>query len=95
MLCQLSYTGSCFQSNRGRRRFERTAAILRSPAARFAHLTAERGSEVQEAIDLLPWPLMLAVMGLGVALVLAACLPTAWVDRLVRFLHKRFGEPAS
>jgi len=50
---------------------------------------------VKEAFDLLPWPVMLAVMGLGVSLVLVACLPTAWVDRLVRFLHRRFGEPAS
>lgn len=50
---------------------------------------------MQEAFDLLPWPLMLAVMGLGVALVLIACLPTAWVDRLIRSLQKRFGEPAS
>lgn len=38
---------------------------------------------------------MLAVMGLGVTLVLVACLPTAWVERLLRFLRERFGEPAS
>ncbi len=50
---------------------------------------------MQEAFDLLPWPLMLAVMTLGVTLVLIACLPTAWVDRLLRFLNKRFGDPAS
>jgi len=50
---------------------------------------------VKEAFDLLPWPLMLAVMALGVTLVLIACLPTAWVDRLLRYLRERFGEPAS
>ncbi|MGC8761715.1 MAG: hypothetical protein ACP5UT_17820 [Bryobacteraceae bacterium] len=44
--------------------------------------------------DLLPWPLMLAIMGLGIVLVLIACMPTAWVDRLLRFLHERFGEPS-
>lgn len=94
MLCQLSYTGSCFQSNRGRTGFKRRGATLRSPAAGFEHLTGKRGAQVKEAFDLLPWPLMLAIMGLGVGLVLVACLPTAWVDRLVRFLHRRFGEPA-
>ncbi|MCS7041994.1 MAG: hypothetical protein N2036_05715 [Bryobacteraceae bacterium] len=47
---------------------------------------------MQEAYELLPWPLMLAVMGLGVVLVLIACLPTAWVDWLLRYLHSRFGE---
>ena len=50
---------------------------------------------MKEAFDLLPWPLLLAVMALGVALVLIACLPTAWVDRLLRYLRERFGEPAS
>ena len=50
---------------------------------------------MKEAFDLLPWPLMLAVMALGVTLVLIACLPTAWVDRLLRYLRERFGEPAS
>lgn len=59
------------------------------------HQRGKRGATVQEAFDLLPWPLMLAVMTLGVTLVLIACLPTAWVDRLLRFLNKRFGEPAS
>lgn len=50
---------------------------------------------MQETYDLLPWPLMLAVMGLGILLVLVACLPTAWVDRLLRFLRQRFGDRAS
>jgi hypothetical protein len=50
---------------------------------------------VKEAFDLLPWPVLLAVMALGVTLVLIACLPTAWVDRLLRYLRDRFGEPAS
>ncbi|MFZ5926913.1 MAG: hypothetical protein ACOYX1_05650 [Acidobacteriota bacterium] len=50
---------------------------------------------MQEVFELLPWPLMLAVMALGVTLTLVACLPTAWVDRLLRFLRERFGEPAS
>ncbi|MEJ5366966.1 MAG: hypothetical protein WHT08_01520 [Bryobacteraceae bacterium] len=50
---------------------------------------------MQETLDLLPWPLMLAVMTLGVVLVLIACLPTAWVDRLLRFLRERFGDRAS
>ncbi len=50
---------------------------------------------MKETFDLLPWPLMLAVMGLGLGLVLIACLPTAWVDRLLRYLRERFGEPSS
>jgi hypothetical protein len=50
---------------------------------------------VKEAFELLPWPLLLAVMTLGLTLVLIACLPTAWVDRLLRYLRERFGEPAS
>lgn len=50
---------------------------------------------MKEAFELLPWPLLLAVMALGVTLVLIACLPTAWVDRLLRYLRERFGEPAS
>jgi len=36
---------------------------------------------------------MLAIMGVGITLVLIACLPTAWVDRLLRFFQQRFGEP--
>lgn len=54
----------------------------------------QRGFAVQDAYSLLPWPPMLAIMGLGIVLVLIACLPTAWVDRLLRFLNERFGEPA-
>jgi hypothetical protein len=50
---------------------------------------------MQETFDLLPWPLLLAVMGLGILLVLIACLPTAWVERLLRYLHQRFGDRAS
>lgn len=49
---------------------------------------------MQDTYSLLPWPLMLAIMGLGIVLVLIACLPTAWVDRLLRYLNDRFGEPA-
>lgn len=50
---------------------------------------------MREAFDLLPLPLTLAVMALGVTLVLIACLPTAWLDRLLRYLRERFGAPAS
>ncbi|MGQ9699215.1 MAG: hypothetical protein ACUVS7_17920 [Bryobacteraceae bacterium] len=49
---------------------------------------------MRETLDLLPWPLMLAVMGLGILLALIACLPTAWIDRLLRLLHYRFGGRA-
>lgn len=50
---------------------------------------------MKDTWDLLPWPLLLAVMGFGVGLVLIACLPTAWVERLLRYLRARFGGPAS
>jgi hypothetical protein len=48
---------------------------------------------LNQTYDLLPWPLLLAIMAVGVTLVLIACLPTAWVDRLLRFFQQRFGAP--
>ncbi len=63
-----------------------------SPGAGSKHRRRERGFAVQDAYSLLPWPLMLAIMALGIVLVLIACLPTAWIDRLLRYLQSRFGE---
>lgn len=45
--------------------------------------------------SLLPLPLMIGIMVLGVVLVLAACAPTAWVDRVHREIKKRQGESKS
>lgn len=49
---------------------------------------------MKETLDLLPWPLLLAVITLGLGLVLVACLPTEWVDHLLQFLRERFGDRA-
>jgi Na+-transporting NADH:ubiquinone oxidoreductase subunit NqrB len=54
-----------------------------------------RGATVKEAMELLPWPWLLAIMAMGLGLVFIACLPTAWVERLLRYLRERFGTPAS
>jgi hypothetical protein len=39
--------------------------------------------------SVLPLPLMIGIMVLGVVLVLVACAPTAWVDRAHRKLRER------
>jgi hypothetical protein len=39
--------------------------------------------------SVLPLPLMIGIMVLGVVLVLVACAPTAWVDRAHREIRKR------
>ncbi|MBI5085167.1 MAG: hypothetical protein HZB13_11285 [Acidobacteria bacterium] len=44
---------------------------------------------MREAYDLLPVPLMAGIMIFGIVLVLAACAPTAWVDRVHKFIAKR------
>ena len=41
--------------------------------------------------SILPLPLMIGIMVLGVALVLVACAPTAWVDRAHRKIRERQG----
>ncbi|MBI5283379.1 MAG: hypothetical protein HY858_16985 [Candidatus Solibacter usitatus] len=44
---------------------------------------------MREAYDLLPVPLVLGIMIFGIVLVLAACAPTAWVDRAHKYIDKR------
>lgn len=45
---------------------------------------------MNEVYGQLPIPLMIAVMLFGIAVVLIACMPTAWVDRAYKALRKRF-----
>ncbi len=46
---------------------------------------------VSEVYAQLPLPLLIGLMLFGVIAVLIACMPTAWVGRVVEALKRRFG----
>jgi hypothetical protein len=50
---------------------------------------------MNEAYSQLPIPLMIGMMLFGITVVLIACMPTAWVDRVYRALRKRFNPPSA
>ncbi|MBI4890517.1 MAG: hypothetical protein HY821_07815 [Acidobacteria bacterium] len=46
---------------------------------------------MSEVYAQLPMPLLIGLMLFGTAVVLIACMPTAWVGRVVDALKRRFG----
>lgn len=48
---------------------------------------------MSEVYGQLPMPLLIGLMLFGITVVLIACMPSAWVDRVYRALKRRFQQP--